>query len=230
MTKGVLFDKDGTLFEFDSMWTNAIAEFVDQVVVDAKHPHKLAQALGIKNGVVMPDSALSSGTIKDIADVLFNNGVYQQQSDAENFVRSFFLEFLKTHLDQLKPIGDLQRLMENLHADDIKVGIVTSDDYEATLISLQHAGITDLVDFIASGDCYPRKPDPAPLLTFCQKFALALDDVIMVGDSRMDIELGNVAKGGVAVLSGVGTKVELADLTAMIYADVQAIPYATLLK
>lgn len=89
MTKGVLFDKDGTLFEFDSMWTNAIAEFVDQVVVDAKHPHKLAQALGIKNGVVMPDSALSSGTIKDIADVLFNNGVYQQQSDAENFVRSF---------------------------------------------------------------------------------------------------------------------------------------------
>lgn len=120
--------------------------------------------------------------------------------------------------------------MENLHADDIKVGIVTSDDYEATLISLQHAGITDLVDFIASGDCYPRKPDPAPLLAFCQKFALALDDVIMVGDSRMDIELGNVAKGGVAVLSGVGTKVELADLTAMIYADVQAIPYATLLK
>lgn len=230
MTKGVLFDKDGTLFEFDSMWTNAIEEFMHQVLVKAEHADRLAQALGVKNGQVQPDSALSSGTIKDIATVLYDNAVFTTHDAAEEFVRVFFLEFLKNHLAQLKPIGDLRALMQGLHNEDIKVGIVTSDDYEATVISLEHAGIGDLVDFIASGDRYPRKPDPAPLVAFCQQFGLELNDVIMVGDSRMDLELGNVGKGGVGVLSGVGSATELSDLTTMIYPDVQAIPYTVLLK
>lgn len=230
MTKGVMFDKDGTLFEFGSIWSKAIEEFLVVVLANTKNPSRVSEALGVHNGLVQSDSVLSSGTIKDIGDMLVVTHVYDDEALAEQFVKKFFLDFLKNNLDLLTPIGDLVALMQRLHDEEIKVGIVTSDDLAPTELSLEYAGIAHLVDFIASGDHYPRKPDPTALHAFCEKFNLTPTDVLIVGDSRMDLELGSQAKAGVAVLSGVGDATNFEDLTKYIYPSIQEIPYLEILK
>ncbi|CAH0418329.1 HAD family hydrolase [Periweissella ghanensis] len=229
MRKGILFDKDGTLFEFGPIWLQATIEFLAAITVRTDQKIGVVEALGMVDGELVSDSALTSGTPADVATILVDHQVFTTTGQAEQFVKDFFYEFLVAHLDNVKPVGDLIGLLQRLKAQGYVLGIATSDEINSTMATLKYAQVKDLFDFIATADEYPTKPNPAALMAFCEQCQLALTDVIVVGDSRMDIELGNLARAGVAVLSGTSTADNFTDLTPYIYADIQVIPYQQIL-
>lgn len=230
MTKGVLFDKDGTLFEFGPIWHQATVDFLATVTAKVANPIDLATKLGMVDGVLQGNSILTSGTPYELAHELVQAKIFNSQQSAEKFVKEFFYDFLVNNLDNVKSIGDLPALIKKLHALNYKVGIVTSDEVASTMTTLKHAGVSDLFDFIATSDDYPTKPDPTALYQFCEQLHLDSQDVIVVGDSIMDIQLGNQAAAGVAVLSGTGVRADFEELTPYIYNDIQSIPYQKILE
>lgn len=229
MGKGILFDKDGTLFEFGPIWLQATLEFLAAVDARTQDNEQVKIALGMVDGELLSDSALTSGTPGDVAAILVEYHAFATTDEAEQFVKAFFYEFLVQHLDNVKPVGDLIGLLTRLKAEGYYLGIATSDETNSTMATLKYAKVAELFDFIATADEYPTKPNPASLIAFCKRYGLELTDVIVVGDSRMDIQLGNLAKAGVAVLSGTSRSENFTDLTEYIYPTIQEIPYQQIL-
>ena len=60
--------------------------------------------------------------------------------------------------------------------------------------TLDHLGLRGYFRQVLGGDSLPKKkPDPLPLLTTLQALGLQATEVVMVGDSPMDIEAGQAA-------------------------------------
>lgn len=229
MAKGILFDKDGTLFAFDSLWKVATMDFLTAVTTKVAQPEVLAKKLGVVNGEIKGNSILTSGTPYELANEIFIAGGFDSQLAAEKFVKDFFYQYLVRNLANIKPFGNLGQLFSALRAKGYYLGIVTSDELQSTMTTLDYAEVTTYFDFIATSDHYPTKPNPMALTAFCEQTGLTNDDVIVVGDSIMDIKLGQQAKAGVAVLSGTGSKADFIGLTPYIYDNIQTIPYQKIL-
>lgn len=69
----------------------------------------------------------------------------------------------------------------------LKTAIVTNKPYQMTLDTLAGKGLLELVDLVVGGDSAARpKPYPDPLIYACEKLGVALEEVLMVGDSGND--------------------------------------------
>ena len=59
---------------------------------------------------------------------------------------------------------------------------------------LEHFGIRDLFAVVAGGDVSPRpKPHPDMLVWLIDRLGCRPDDVLMVGDTTFDLEMGRAA-------------------------------------
>ena len=101
-----------------------------------------------------------------------------------------------------------------LQAHGVKIAVSTSDDRRATEAALRLLSLADLVDDIVCGDDpVPNKPSPEQLRHLARTMNVAVERMVMVGDSVTDMRTGRNA--GVAcclgVLSGTGNRAGLAD-------------------
>ncbi|MCF7969695.1 MAG: phosphoglycolate phosphatase [Methylococcaceae bacterium] len=103
-----------------------------------------------------------------------------------------------------------------LKAAGVKLACVTNKPEKFTLPLLEHLGLKDYFQFIASGDSYPvMKPDPLPLLAAAQFFLVDGAQCLMVGDSINDIQAGKRAGFKTAAVSyGYAGKYTLDELEA----------------
>jgi phosphoglycolate phosphatase len=84
----------------------------------------------------------------------------------------------------------------------IAMACVTNKPARFTEPLLKHFALDKLMPVAISGDSLPvRKPDPTPLLKACELLGVAASDVIMVGDSRNDVEAARNAGMKVICLS-----------------------------
>ncbi|MFJ7369231.1 HAD family hydrolase [Lysinibacillus sp. NPDC098008] len=206
MIKGILFDKDGTLIEFNSLWINLTKKIVHDIIkqynIDEKNTIPMLEVLGIQaNDTLVSNSLIASETLYDSAQALapFIN---ESTETLYKLLDEMYYVGTCQHPDAIKPIGDVKKLFQELHNKNIRVGIVTADQYNVTAFTLQHLGLMPYVDFIATADTYPKKPSPEALHAFCNKFNLQQSDVIHIGDTKVDMLFGQNTKQPVGVLSG----------------------------
>lgn len=200
----VVFDKDGTLIDFDHIWSSRIRKAVDNLLVVMQKGVKLRSdifrsvGVSLQNGTIFDLSPMSIGTAAQIeiivATVLYQHGFDWQL--AQQVVADEFLPVLNAlpTREELKPLGDLPYVFSKLQAAGIQIAIATMDDRVGTEASLQLLGIRQYVDMLVCGDDpLPSKPDIAVLQSITDQLGVGFDKMMMVGDSVNDLLMARSA-------------------------------------
>jgi HAD superfamily hydrolase (TIGR01509 family) len=108
--------------------------------------------------------------------------------------------FQGTHLPTLKAFPGSRTLLQRMKDAGLKVVIGSSADKTELDALLKLADVQDLVEAVTSSDdAEQSKPDPDIVVTSLKRLGLAPDEVIMLGDTRFDIEAA--AKAGVRTIA-----------------------------
>ncbi|MBA3909878.1 MAG: phosphatase [Rhodobacter sp.] len=222
MIDGLLFDKDGTLFDFRISWGRWAAGFLASVAQDADHAARLGLAIGFDPDTLTfaPDSPVISATAADIAAAL------------APYLPGKTVAELTSQIDDTAgaaPMSEavpLLPLLAGLRSQGLKLGVATNDSEAPARQHLAAHGITDCFDFIAGYDSgHGAKPGPGMCLAFAGSLGLDPARVAMVGDSRHDLEAGRAAgMRTVAVLTGVALRTDLAPHADVVLPDIGALP------
>lgn len=221
--RGLLFDKDGTLFDFHLSWSHWIAGLIDTLSegVDARRAH-IAECLEYdwENKRFLPGALSIAGTVKEQAAVLSPALPHWSTNAIERY-----LVQAAAHVAMV-PAVPLAPLLTGFRASGLAVGLATNDAESAARRHLEGAEIIDKFDYIAGYDSgYGAKPAPGMCLGFAKAHGLDPATCVMVGDSAHDLVAGRAAgMVTVAVLTGMAGPAELAPLADAVLPDIGALP------
>lgn len=219
---GILFDKDGTLLDFDASWgpvnrdVALMAADGDQALADHL---LLVCGMDPVSGEIAPDSLFAAGNTIEIAEGMINAG------------SPFMVEALVPKIDDCfaraaelsVPVTDLEPLFARLHGKGLRLGIASSDNERSIRVAAERFGILPYIDFIAGYDSgHGSKPEAGMVLGFCAATGLAPSEVAVVGDNNHDLHMGSNAGAGlkIGVLSGTGSRETLTPHSDMVLANI----------
>ena len=196
--KGIVFDKDGTLLDYERCWIPVAEGAVDYVL--ARHPGEGVRArvianLGItEDGTVDIDGPLCRGDYAGIG-MAFIDGYRDAgyEVSVEAMARDIPAGFAASRdRATVVPIcPNLKELLRRLRDMGISLGLITSDGADSTTYTLSRLGVNGLFDVLLThDDLQPAKPDPYFMGVFMQKTGLSPDEILMVGDTFADIDFG----------------------------------------
>jgi phosphoglycolate phosphatase len=215
--QAIVFDKDGTLIDFDAMWGGWIATLARRLeaATYVTLAPQLFAAVGFDpaTGHVDPAAPLAIGTMTDLrdlaAEVLRAAGLTPASAAAA--IQSAW--YIPDPVALAKPLADLPRLFGALRARGMRIAIATTDDRAPTEATLAALGVAGMVGALACGDDgHPIKPAPDAILNICAQLGIAPADSAMIGDTLADVRMGRGAGAGlvIGVRSGVGAPALLA--------------------
>ncbi|WP_428928453.1 HAD family hydrolase [Marinibacterium sp. SX1] len=221
--RAVLFDKDGTLFDFARTWNAWSLEVLnhlsggDEALADA-----LARAIMFDRQAVtfLPGSPAIAGTNDMVARALASE---LPGADAGQIARFLADSAAGAPLAEAVP---LVPLLAQLAARDMALGVMTNDHESSARAHLSASGVLEMFDFVAGADSgYGAKPDPDPLLAFCDAVGARPGATVMVGDSTHDLVAGRAAgMRTVGVLTGMSGVAELAPFADVVLPDIGHLP------
>jgi phosphoglycolate phosphatase len=221
--RGVIFDKDGTLFDFQSTWGIWTAQVLARIAgSDEALLQQLAEALGYDTQTrrVQPGSVIVAATPMEIAAVVKDCIPALSQTQICDWLN----EEAKTAPQVL--VTDLHRLTAELRRINLGLCVMTNDAETPARAHLASVQALDLFDFVIGSDSgFGAKPQAAPLLALADKMEIPAAACVMVGDSTHDLRAGRAAgMRAVAVLTGLAEADELAPLADAVLPDVSHLP------
>ena len=212
----IIFDKDGTLLDFDQMWGGWALEIARRLEQASGKP--LIDLLSTTWGFdpitkhVEPDGELAGKTLAYLHDLTLNT----LRADGFNGDAAARVVAAAWHLPDsmslVRPISNLQSLFSNLHSRNIKIAIATLDDRAPTQTTFAELGMLKYVDaLVCADDGVQLKPAPDMILKVCSDLNIQPSHCMMIGDSVSDLQMGRNAKVGmtVGVLTGLSNAEKL---------------------
>ncbi len=225
--KGILFDKDGTLVDFQKTWF-AIGDLMALRAADGDRARAdaLMTAAGydFARNCFAADSVFAAGTNADIV------ALWYPDLDAAarlGMVKTFDVVTAEQGAAQSVALPGALDAISRLHRKGFRLGIATNDSTggaEKTLLAL---GIAQMFDAAYGYDAVANpKPAPDAVHAFCDLTGLKPVEIAMVGDNRHDLEMARAGGAGLAigVLSGTGTRETLQPLADVILESVADLP------
>jgi phosphoglycolate phosphatase len=197
MIKGILFDKDGTLLEYDSTQHYIYAALLACLKDDHQVPdpllRQLSEALGHLPDGLAPDSLLQFSTNEQIAQALFDTCYsyaeehgWQQPFDADDLLK--MVEQLSLGEDvPYVALPNVPETLSYLKRKGYKLGVATVDARTATLAGLEKTGILQYFDYLGTGEDARPKPDPFLAEGFCSQCGVLPNELLIVGDGENDM-------------------------------------------
>jgi phosphoglycolate phosphatase len=151
----------------------------------------------------LPDDTVT-GMVGEGARILVERALEAAGVEAEStpFALRRFLELYDERLlDHTRPYEGIPELLAKLSRES-RLAVLTNKPDRATRRILEGLGLAPFFDFVLSGDLsWPRKPDPAGLLHAMETAGASVEDTLMVGDSRIDLETARAAGVRVCLVS-----------------------------
>lgn len=183
----VVFDKDGTLLDFEQTWNPAIARAIaimadgDDRVADV-----IADALGydLDAGVTRPNAPLIAASNDEIVAMLpAGLGAHRLPDLLATAV-----------LDTVAAARNAELLLDHLADAGVPLAIATNDNVDSTFAQLDRLGWTSRFAAVLGYDSgHGAKPEPGMVIEACRVVGVAPTRAAMVGDSPADIESGRAA-------------------------------------
>ncbi|WIY61648.1 HAD family hydrolase [Bacillus arachidis] len=221
--RAILFDKDGTLMDFHSIWIKVaeelVVEFVQLYKLPASLQDVLLQEIGVEGVLVNPHSALAAGTSLDIAQIFCKHISSIEECDMHHWISEKIFKLMYEHRSHIRMTADLPIILQTLKDKGFILGIVTADDLAPTDLFLKQCHLESFFDYIVASDTFPaQKPDKQIVESFCEKFGLSPREVVVVGDTPTDLHLAKNSGAcyAIGVLSGTGDRQTLAPLADII--------------
>ncbi|MFP7569945.1 HAD family hydrolase [Marivita sp. S2033] len=219
----ILFDKDGTLFDFAATWTVWATRLLARLAEDDE---ARARAMGRKIGFDVTtaqfaaDSIAIAGTPNQIVSALMTELPAMSTDDLLQIVNH---EASNAPMVEAVP---LLPLLDRLTANGLQLGVATNDCEGPALAHLDSAGVRHKFSFIAGSDSgFGGKPQSGQMEAFCRAVNVPPARAVMVGDSTHDLVAGR--NGGlwtVAVLTGIARHGELARWADVVLPDIGHLP------
>lgn len=221
--EAVLFDKDGTLFDFAATWNTFAARLIDRLAGgEDLRRHGLARALrfDLETQSFFPDSPVIAGTNRDVALLIAPLLPRRSVDELEAQIMA------EAEGAPLSEAVALVPYLAGLAARGLTLGVMTNDSESVARAHLRAAGIEGMFDFVAGADSgHGAKPSPAPLLAFATATGHAPERVVMVGDSLHDLVAGRAAGMWTAgVLTGMAGADTLAPMADVVLPDIGYLP------
>lgn len=220
--RGIVFDKDGTLFDFEGTWKSWTATVLRRLTESEPAARHLGSAVGFDLAKMRfdPDSIVIAGTPQEVAEALLPHLAGQTHAS--------LIELLNEEAEAapLVETVPLQPFLAGLRAEGYRLGMVTNDAEAPAAAHLRSVGVLEMFDFIAGFDSgFGAKPDPGPLRAFVQSTGVSPQNIVMVGDSTHDLLAGRRAGAVcVGVLTGLATRQTLMPFADAVLPDIGHLP------
>ncbi|MGV3224501.1 HAD family hydrolase [Staphylococcus hyicus] len=219
----LMFDKDGTLIEFDQSWIKIGVQLVEDVCAyfHIKALDDVKKELGIVNDGFSPGSIMASGTLQDMITV-FNQ--YANQ-DTTLYTTEKSQMLIRTREPEVILFDGVVTMLHTLKSKGYHLGILTSDNRTGMAHFFEKTQLQSLFDIVIStnGDHY-EKPDPRILEPLWER-GVKGRDMIMIGDTDNDMKTGRNAHAllNVGVRTGLGNQAKFDDADVILN-DVTELP------
>lgn len=218
----IIFDKDGTLFDFTASWGAWLQGLLGQIASDDAHAGALAAALGYDRAAKIfaktsPVIAMTTPEIAAVIHPLLPNLTFAALNEVMN---------AQAACAPMLPAVDLPAVLGGLRARGLRLGVATNDTEAPARAHLHTAGVLEMFDFIAGCDSgWGGKPAAGQLFAFASALGLDPARCAMVGDSLHDLHAARAAgMYAVAVLTGVAEAADLAPHADVVLPDIGHLP------
>lgn len=202
--RAILFDKDGTLIDFDATWGPAAYEVMRTLA--AGDERAFAELIRVSEYIeherrFLPSSPLVAGSSAHYGP-LWAQAL--GRTPGTDLYREMDELFRVWGLRHLAPIGEPAAVARALSERTLRLGIATNDAEASARSQAEALGLMPFLDFIAGYDSgFGGKPHPGMVLAFADRLGVAAGEVALVGDSLHDLETARLAGAvGIAVLTG----------------------------
>jgi phosphoglycolate phosphatase-like HAD superfamily hydrolase len=213
----VVFDKDGTLIDFQAMWGGWVRTLADDLTRSTGRDVTglLFDLLGVDRttGLVHSHGLLAATPMARIREVVVDALASMGLAVAAAEAAVAVAWHAPDPVELAHPLTDLARLFVALEARGTTITIATSDNREPTERTLHALGIADrVVALVCADDGLRVKPAPDGVLHLSALVGISPDRTAVVGDSPVDLAMGHAAgvRRVIAVLTGVGDRASLA--------------------
>lgn len=225
--KGLLFDKDGTMFDFHRTWPPLLTALAENLAAGRKGlVGELLRAIGHDDaaGRFLPGSIGAAGDTFALADAWLP---LLEGAERDALVVTLDLHFAKEGPARSVPVTDLAALFSLLKQRGHVIGIATNDVEASALETVARFGLSSLIDFVAGYDSgHGPKPGPGMALAFCAAMQLAPAEIAVIGDNLHDFEMGRGAGAalGIGVLTGTSSHEDLVPLADHVIESIALLP------
>ena len=225
--RAILFDKDGTLLDFEATWTplyrRMAFDFADGDPAKAE-AMLVAGGYDPAAGRIRSGAVLGAGTTDQIVKAWFPELSGRPfRAMAERIDAAFHAHGMR----HSAPVPGAAETLDRLAADGYAMGVATNDATVAARAALAGLGLDRHLPHVFGYDSVAHpKPAPDIVLAFADVAGVAPAEVIVVGDNRYDMEMARAAGAGLAVgvLTGNSDAAELGPDADVILPSIRELP------